>query len=174
MFNFLFFFQIEISKNVLVLKLAFKTLICKARYHCCHCHHPPLALLDEVPEREGRLLPHLALDEVERVALLEGAHREEAVLGHRAVQPVVERHLPLGPDLEITNNLECREVGRIENAREVPSESKPRTPLCRLLLDGLGMGKPSHSAQVRPGQALGASDPLYTTNRSANNTRTVR
>lgn len=44
--------------------------------------HPPLALLQEVPQGEWRLLPHLALDEVEGQPLLEGAHREEAVFRH--------------------------------------------------------------------------------------------
>lgn len=57
---------------------------------------PALALLQKVHQRERRLLVHFALDEVECVALGEGAHREEAILGHRAVEAVVEGHVPFG------------------------------------------------------------------------------
>lgn len=61
---------------------------------------PTLALLEEVAESEGGLLPHLALDEVEVVALAVGAHREEAVLGDGAVQAVVEGDCLLSGQLE--------------------------------------------------------------------------
>lgn len=75
------------------------------RYHLGVDHQqdalePALALLQEVEQRERRLLVHLALDEVEGVALAEGAHRKEAVLGHRAIDAVVKGHGTLGTDLE--------------------------------------------------------------------------
>ena len=43
--------------------------------------HPALALLQKVPEGEGRFFPHLAVDPVERVALGHGRHGEVGVLG---------------------------------------------------------------------------------------------
>ena len=60
---------------------------------------PALALLDKVADGERRLLPHLALHEAEREAVAVRAHREEAVLRHGPVQPVVERHGALGARL---------------------------------------------------------------------------
>ena len=60
---------------------------------------PALALLQEVPEGEGRLLPHLAVDPVERVALGHGRHGEVGVLGNAALGAVVERDGALGARL---------------------------------------------------------------------------
>lgn len=65
---------------------------------------PAFALLHEVAQGERRLLPHLALHEVEREALLVGAHGKVTVFGHRPVGSVVERHLPLGSQLENEKN----------------------------------------------------------------------
>ena len=45
---------------------------------------PAFPLLQKVPERERRLLPHLAVDPVERVALGHGRHGEVGVLGDAA------------------------------------------------------------------------------------------
>jgi len=60
---------------------------------------PSLPLLQKVQQRERRLLVHLALDEVERVSLAEGPHREKAILGHRAIDAVVKGHRTLRADL---------------------------------------------------------------------------
>lgn len=53
---------------------------------------PTFALLQKVPEREGRLLPHLAVYPVERVAFGHGRHGKVRVLGYAALWTVVERH----------------------------------------------------------------------------------
>lgn len=100
-----------------------------AQRHGARVHHqqdalqPALPLLDEVPHREGRLLPHLALDEVERVALVQSAHREVAVLGHRPVRPVVERHLPLRRRQSYDEGPLPAEVGLVEQGKLSPQLS---------------------------------------------------
>lgn len=70
---------------------------------------PAFPLLDEVPQREGRFFPHLALDEVEVVAFAEGSHGEEAVFRHRAVEAVVEGNCLLGGDLKRIKIMEFTE-----------------------------------------------------------------
>ena len=57
---------------------------------------PALSLLQEVVDREGALLPHLSLNEVEGVALSLRHHPEVIVLSHTAVRAVVKRHATLG------------------------------------------------------------------------------
>lgn len=64
-------------------------------HHQVDALHPALPLLQKVRQREGRLLPHFALDEVEAVALAEGDHGKVAVLGHRPVEAIVEADVPL-------------------------------------------------------------------------------
>lgn len=61
---------------------------------------PPLPLLQEVVDGEGRLLPHFPLYEVERVTLPQGHHAKVVVLCHAAVRAVIEGHAPLCPKLE--------------------------------------------------------------------------
>lgn len=61
--------------------------------------HPAFALLQEVPEGEWRLLPHLAVDPVERVALGHRGHGKVGVLGDAALGAVVKGDVALGAHL---------------------------------------------------------------------------
>ena len=63
--------------------------------------HPPLPLLDEVREGEGRLLVHLPLDEVEGVALVQSHNTEEAVLRLGALGAPVKADLLLSTSLRV-------------------------------------------------------------------------
>lgn len=68
---------------------------------------PAFPLLQEVQQRERRFFVHFTFDKVERVALGEGAHREEAILGDRSVDAVVERDFLLSVDLKIDKKVYC-------------------------------------------------------------------
>lgn len=61
---------------------------------------PTFALLQEVQQRERRLLVHLALNPVERITFAERFHGEEAIFGYGAVGAVVKRNFALGVELE--------------------------------------------------------------------------
>ena len=60
---------------------------------------PALALLQVVGGGERTLLPHVAVDEAERVAEAGADQSKVHVLGHRTVRPVVEAHVPLRSNL---------------------------------------------------------------------------
>ena len=61
--------------------------------------HPAFALLQKVPEGEGRLFPHFAVDPVEGVALGHGRHGEVGVFGDAALGSVVECDCSFGARL---------------------------------------------------------------------------
>ena len=71
--------------------------------------HPALPLLHEVRKSEGRLLMHLALDEVEGVSLVQSHHPKEAVLSLGSLWSPVKTHLLLCSGLQDNLTGERRE-----------------------------------------------------------------